>query len=139
MPEWQCPSCGVAYHKYESIKEEIIIEREEREQEEQDIIHRIAEFRPFANFCIALFFGYSIYFLIAGENSMGVVWPIILGSSLLNLCRSMINTGIFFHVNNKLMPKEKHPTNFKVELVAVFFGGVWLLYVGFINFVSNGW
>ncbi|WP_444906208.1 hypothetical protein ACJJIR_16815 [Microbulbifer sp. SSSA008] len=138
-PEWQCPSCGVVYQKYESIKEEMIAQRERWKQEDQDVEQRIASFRPFANLCFILCFSYPIYFLLASKSSLGVIWPIILGVSLIFLCKNMIATGIFIRRGFIFTPREKYPTYFKIELITVVSGGLWLLYAGFSNFFRATW
>ncbi|MCA0895149.1 hypothetical protein, partial [Microbulbifer agarilyticus] len=134
VPDWQCPACGVAYSKIAAIEEEAIAQREQWKREDEEIEERVDELRPFAVACISLYFIYFSYFFITGQSCFGVVWPIILGVSLLLLCQKMIATGIFFHQYFTLTPRERYPTNFKVELLAGLSAGVWLVYVGMSNY-----
>ncbi|WP_428818660.1 hypothetical protein [Microbulbifer sp. MCCC 1A16149] len=136
MPDWQCPECGIAYSKIEIIKEEAIAQRDEWKREDEEIRQRVEEFRPYAVACVSLFFAYFLYFFMSGKSNFGVVWPIILGASLLFLCQKMVATGIFFHRAFNFTPRERYPSNFKVELVAGLSGGVWLVYIGFSNYLG---
>jgi hypothetical protein len=138
-PEWQCPSCGIAYHKI------AIIKAEEKEKDRKFSVNkkifesqskqlRSMQFKAYAiaAFCFAL-----VYF---SENIfVSVICSFVLSGVCIYIFFRVNEIGLYYvSAVRGYISKDESPNQFKLSLAGYFLMSIILAANGFLSMFGNG-
>ena len=130
-PDWQCPSCGIAYTKYEAL-----LNQDENDEFDNDLNKNRKvmewEFMKYSTITFLAMVPLAIY----KTKYLYSLFFLVLCVTLLLLARVMLRTGCSFGPMMVRQNKNDNPIMYKIEVVSAFLGALWCLYLAIESLLS---
>jgi rubredoxin len=140
-PDWQCPSCGIAYDKIEDIKQR---QKESDSKYYKDMAdqRRRVKIHNSGNWFIFPVVLLFLLFLLFNKSDISVLacgsWSIIFGILAAVSTHKISESGMTFDDVGDYKTKEEAPISFNIELFLGISGAIFLIVNGFFAFFNAG-
>lgn len=137
-PDWQCPSCGIAYDKIEKIKQR---QKESDSKYHKDMVNwrrRVKIHKSGTWYILPV----AVLFLLFSKSDVSVftcgVWSIIFGFLVAFYAHKTNESDMTYGDSGGYKTKEENPIVFNIELFLGILGSIFLITNGFFAFFNAG-